>query len=213
MSTPSKLRQHIHYATAPDGTRLAWAESGAGPVLVKAANWLTHLEYRVGKPRLEALDAVLLGALPVRAPRRAGLRDERVERPPADRRAVDRRSGNDHRCGATHGAGHAPRHLTGRRGLHHLCDPPPGARRQIDSLWRLCAWSAAARHARQSARLSGDGRSRARLLGERQPDVPAGLHLALHSRRHPGAAAVVQRALPQDDLRRDRGHACWRRAP
>ena len=36
MSTPSKLRQHIHYATAPDGTRLAWAESGAGPVLVKA---------------------------------------------------------------------------------------------------------------------------------------------------------------------------------
>jgi pimeloyl-ACP methyl ester carboxylesterase/DNA-binding CsgD family transcriptional regulator len=50
MSTPSKLRQHIHYATSRDGTRLAWAESGAGPVLVKAANWLTHLEYEWESP-------------------------------------------------------------------------------------------------------------------------------------------------------------------
>ena len=24
---------------------MAWAESGAGPVIVKAANWLTHLEF------------------------------------------------------------------------------------------------------------------------------------------------------------------------
>jgi pimeloyl-ACP methyl ester carboxylesterase/DNA-binding CsgD family transcriptional regulator len=38
------LRQRIHYVTAPDGLRLAWAEAGAGPPLVKAANWLTHLE-------------------------------------------------------------------------------------------------------------------------------------------------------------------------
>jgi pimeloyl-ACP methyl ester carboxylesterase/DNA-binding CsgD family transcriptional regulator len=33
-----------------DGTRLAWAESGDGPVLVKAANWLTHLEYEWESP-------------------------------------------------------------------------------------------------------------------------------------------------------------------
>jgi len=50
MSTPGKLRQHIHYVTASDGTRLAWAESGAGPVLVKAANRLTHLEYEWESP-------------------------------------------------------------------------------------------------------------------------------------------------------------------
>jgi pimeloyl-ACP methyl ester carboxylesterase/DNA-binding CsgD family transcriptional regulator len=50
MSPPAKLRQHIHYATAPDGTRLAWAEAGSGPVLVKAANWLTHLEYEWESP-------------------------------------------------------------------------------------------------------------------------------------------------------------------
>ena len=50
MSTPAKTRQHIRYVTAPDGTRLAWAESGAGPILVKAANWLTHLEYEWESP-------------------------------------------------------------------------------------------------------------------------------------------------------------------
>jgi len=37
-------RQRIHYVTTADGVRLAWAEAGGGPPLVKAANWLTHLE-------------------------------------------------------------------------------------------------------------------------------------------------------------------------
>lgn len=40
-----RLRQRVRYVNASDGTRLAWAEAGAGPVVVKAANWLTHLEY------------------------------------------------------------------------------------------------------------------------------------------------------------------------
>lgn len=43
-------RQHVRYVTAEDGTRLAWAESGTGPVIVKAANWLTHLEYEWESP-------------------------------------------------------------------------------------------------------------------------------------------------------------------
>jgi pimeloyl-ACP methyl ester carboxylesterase/DNA-binding CsgD family transcriptional regulator len=50
MSTPGRIRQHVRYVTATDGTRLAWAESGAGPVVVKAANWLTHLEYEWESP-------------------------------------------------------------------------------------------------------------------------------------------------------------------
>ncbi len=37
--------QRIRYLRTPDGVKLAWAEAGSGPVLVKAANWLTHLEY------------------------------------------------------------------------------------------------------------------------------------------------------------------------
>jgi pimeloyl-ACP methyl ester carboxylesterase/DNA-binding CsgD family transcriptional regulator len=37
--------QRIRYLRTGDGVRLAWAEAGRGPVLVKAANWLTHLDY------------------------------------------------------------------------------------------------------------------------------------------------------------------------
>jgi pimeloyl-ACP methyl ester carboxylesterase/DNA-binding CsgD family transcriptional regulator len=50
MSTTTSLRQHVRFVVASDGTRLAWAESGGGPVVVKAANWLTHLEYEWGSP-------------------------------------------------------------------------------------------------------------------------------------------------------------------
>ena len=37
-------RQRIGFAKANDGTRIAWARIGAGPPLIKAANWLNHLE-------------------------------------------------------------------------------------------------------------------------------------------------------------------------
>jgi pimeloyl-ACP methyl ester carboxylesterase/DNA-binding CsgD family transcriptional regulator len=50
MAAAKRLRQRIRYVTASDGARLAWAESGSGPVLVKAANWLTHLEYEWESP-------------------------------------------------------------------------------------------------------------------------------------------------------------------
>jgi pimeloyl-ACP methyl ester carboxylesterase len=42
---PSPLRQEIHFCTASDGVRIAYAEVGQGPPLIKAANWLHHLEY------------------------------------------------------------------------------------------------------------------------------------------------------------------------
>jgi class 3 adenylate cyclase/pimeloyl-ACP methyl ester carboxylesterase len=37
--------QTIKYCRAPDGVRLAYAISGSGPPLVKAGNWMNHLEY------------------------------------------------------------------------------------------------------------------------------------------------------------------------
>jgi pimeloyl-ACP methyl ester carboxylesterase/DNA-binding CsgD family transcriptional regulator len=43
-------RQRIRYLRTSDGVQLAWAESGAGPVLVKASNWLSHLEYDLQSP-------------------------------------------------------------------------------------------------------------------------------------------------------------------
>ncbi|MGH6923933.1 MAG: alpha/beta fold hydrolase [Propylenella sp.] len=41
----SDERQEIRYCRAADPVRLAYAVSGNGPPLVKAANWLNHLEY------------------------------------------------------------------------------------------------------------------------------------------------------------------------
>lgn len=38
-----EITQHIQFCRAHDGTRLAYASSGHGPPLVKAATWLTHL--------------------------------------------------------------------------------------------------------------------------------------------------------------------------
>ncbi len=44
---PGRMSQHqrIRYLQASDHVKLAWAETGTGPVLVKASNWLSHLEY------------------------------------------------------------------------------------------------------------------------------------------------------------------------
>jgi class 3 adenylate cyclase/pimeloyl-ACP methyl ester carboxylesterase len=38
-------RQEIRYCRSPDGVQLAWAKVGSGPPLVRAGNWMTHLEY------------------------------------------------------------------------------------------------------------------------------------------------------------------------
>jgi hypothetical protein len=42
--------QRIRYFRTPDGVQLAWAEAGAGPPLIKASNWLSHLEYEWESP-------------------------------------------------------------------------------------------------------------------------------------------------------------------
>lgn len=39
------IRQVIQYCRSIDGTRIAYAVAGSGPPLVKAANWLHHLEF------------------------------------------------------------------------------------------------------------------------------------------------------------------------
>jgi pimeloyl-ACP methyl ester carboxylesterase/DNA-binding CsgD family transcriptional regulator len=46
----TKPRQRIRYLRTADGVQLAWAEIGSGPTLVKAANWLSHLEYELESP-------------------------------------------------------------------------------------------------------------------------------------------------------------------
>jgi pimeloyl-ACP methyl ester carboxylesterase len=44
-ATPSMPKQEIRYCQADDGTSIAYALSGRGYPLVKAANWLSHLEF------------------------------------------------------------------------------------------------------------------------------------------------------------------------
>ncbi len=49
-SSAAKPRQEIRYCTTRDGIRLAYASTGSGPPLVKASNWLTHLDFEWGSP-------------------------------------------------------------------------------------------------------------------------------------------------------------------
>ena len=46
----SQRRQRIRILRAQDGAQLAWAEAGEGPLLVKASNWMTHLEFEWESP-------------------------------------------------------------------------------------------------------------------------------------------------------------------
>ncbi|MGH7514912.1 MAG: alpha/beta fold hydrolase [Gemmatimonadales bacterium] len=55
------MQQHIRFCKSADGVRLAYATAGKGPPLVKASNWMSHLEYDwrspVWRPFLEGLAA------------------------------------------------------------------------------------------------------------------------------------------------------------
>jgi pimeloyl-ACP methyl ester carboxylesterase len=41
---PTRIKQEIKYCRAPDGVRIAYAQVGRGPPLMKAATWMNHLE-------------------------------------------------------------------------------------------------------------------------------------------------------------------------
>src|SRR3989304_10187543 len=45
LAASERLRQEIRFCTAADGTGIAYATMGQGPPLVRAPNWLTHLEH------------------------------------------------------------------------------------------------------------------------------------------------------------------------
>jgi pimeloyl-ACP methyl ester carboxylesterase/DNA-binding CsgD family transcriptional regulator len=44
------LRHETRFCTSSDGVRLAYAIDGDGPALVKASNWMTHLDYERRSP-------------------------------------------------------------------------------------------------------------------------------------------------------------------
>jgi pimeloyl-ACP methyl ester carboxylesterase len=44
-SAPEALEQRIRFCTTTDGVRLAYAAVGSGPPIVRAAHWITHLDF------------------------------------------------------------------------------------------------------------------------------------------------------------------------
>ncbi len=56
---PPNLQQQVRFCRASDGARIAYALAGDGPPLVKAANWLNHLEYDWQSPIWSPLLRVL----------------------------------------------------------------------------------------------------------------------------------------------------------
>jgi len=50
VSTMTAPRQDIRFCSSTDGARIAYARSGRGAPLVKAANWLSHLEFDCESP-------------------------------------------------------------------------------------------------------------------------------------------------------------------
>jgi pimeloyl-ACP methyl ester carboxylesterase/DNA-binding CsgD family transcriptional regulator len=44
------MQQSIRYLQTSDGVQLAWAAMGSGTPLIKASNWLTHLQYDLESP-------------------------------------------------------------------------------------------------------------------------------------------------------------------
>ena len=146
---PHEPRQHVRYVTAADGTRLAWAEAGAGPAVVKAANWLTHLEYEWESPVWRHWLQFFSGRSRfVRYDERGcGMSEwRRAAELSLDRWAADLEAVVE--AARTDGAGHAARHLPGRGHLHPLRRPPSGTGRPADSLRRLRARRAAPRRRR-----------------------------------------------------------------
>lgn len=49
-ATGALRAQQIGFCDVPDGTKIAYATIGSGPPLLKAANWLTHLEFDWSSP-------------------------------------------------------------------------------------------------------------------------------------------------------------------
>ena len=73
--------QDIRFATSADGTRIAWTSTGDGPTLVKAPNWIQHLEHDWG--------SALIGWLPLFSERYRLIRSDARCNGLSDRGAAD----------------------------------------------------------------------------------------------------------------------------
>ncbi len=118
-STAVRLSQSIRFCTSADGTRIAVASCGEGPVILRAAHWLSHVDYDlespVWRPWLQALSA--RNRFVRYDPRGCGLSERHVA--DLSDRCVARRSRRRGRL--DRGAALRPsRPVAGRRARHRL---------------------------------------------------------------------------------------------
>ncbi|MGI9622086.1 MAG: alpha/beta fold hydrolase [Acidimicrobiales bacterium] len=80
-TAPREMPQQIRFATSADGTCIAHSTVGAGPTLVRAAHWITHLDFEWQSPVWRPwLDGLMAGRTLVRYDGRGmGLSDQDVE--------------------------------------------------------------------------------------------------------------------------------------
>ena len=132
----SELRQEIRFCTSADGTRIAYASSGSGPPLVKAAHWLSHLEFDWESPvwRHWMVELSRTFTLARYDERGSGLSDWNVNEFSLDAFVARSRGGG--RCDAAREVS-AAGHLAGRRGGHRVCGPPPRARHEARAVRRV----------------------------------------------------------------------------
>src|SRR5207249_3079380 len=171
---PPSLRQEIHFCTAADGVRIAYAEVGCGPPVVKAANWLNHLEYDWQSPiwshllREIAADHRLIRY----DARRNGLSD--WDAPdisfPAFVRDLE---------SVVAATGLTVRRFARVRGFDRLRREPSRARVASAALWRIRARTAHARRSERDRAGGSSGHTHAPRLGSGEPGVPADLDLAV----------------------------------
>ena len=184
---------------------IAYATSGAGPPLVKPANWMTHLEYDWESPvwrhwlRELSREHTLI-RYDERGSRTLGPRRRR----PLVRSVGARPRDGRRRAGAR--AVPAPRHLAGLRGRDHLRRAPSRARLSARALRRATRRASSRGRARREELdevTAGDAQHPA-WLGTRQPRVPHLLRGEIPPRRHARADALVQRAAARHHDARDR---------
>jgi hypothetical protein len=75
------MRQRVRFCTSRDGVRIAFADSGQGPVLLRVANWFTHLDLDRESPVWRHwFEALSDGRTLIRYdPRGSGLSDRKVD--------------------------------------------------------------------------------------------------------------------------------------
>jgi hypothetical protein len=179
------MKQEIKYCRTPGGIRLAYATAGSGPPLVKAANWLNHLEYDWESPvwrhvvRGLARDRTLIRY----DARGSGMSDWDVETLSLDLWVRDLETVVD-----AAGVDRFPLLGISTRlsRIHCLCCATPRTRLSSHSLWRLRSWSGK-EVTKRERRSGGNDDADSRWVGLRQSCLPTDVYRAVHAGSDPRA--------------------------